>query len=136
MPSQSELVDTLARLIEFVRGHPLKAKRRSALVELVGDHLVDAEAPEWMLVFLEDVLSGRAARTHIPTGYPMGENGLANILADIEVGMGMKLGIEDYGEGVHWKIPRHGIVVFICREALARDQHFYEVSSDSRVSLD
>jgi hypothetical protein len=73
-----------------------------------------------MIQLFDDIRSRRIESTgrHLPSNYPFGENGLSNVLADIESEL-MPLGIEDYGEGISWPIPGCGVKVVILRETNA-----------------
>jgi hypothetical protein len=94
---------------------------RDLLEVIVGDHgLSGPSPPVWMVELFSDIRAGHTARPRrwVPDGYPLGEMGLANILADIEAEL-FPLGVDDYGEGVAWPIPRCGVRVVVIRESTA-----------------
>jgi hypothetical protein len=102
-------------------GVAVNAHLRDMIEEIVVGHDLDADrAPAWMFEFLSRIrnrhLTPRSAEYEIPAGYPHGENGLFNVLADIsEV---YSLGLDDYGEGLTWSISGLGIRVSVIREWL------------------
>ena len=66
---------------------------------------------------LTDIMGRRVdkPRRKVPAEYPHGENGLANVLADIEQEL-FPLGVDDYGEGLVWTLPGCGVRVVVSRE--------------------
>jgi hypothetical protein len=114
----SPLTRLLALLLEQVRGEPLAEETCALLEIIVTDHGLEGDhAPQWMFDFLNAIRERRVGRPRfsIPVGYPLGEEGLANVFADIEQEL-MSLGIDDYGEGMVWPIHRLGLRVVIIRE--------------------
>ena len=55
-----------------------------AVREAVSDHAL-WEAADWLLPLLQRLIDGAPTfqRIEIPAGYPAGESGLANVLADL-----------------------------------------------------
>jgi hypothetical protein len=94
--------------------------------ESIDDHHV-WEANDWLIPLLQRLVDGAPTLRPvvIPQAYPAGENGLANLLADLDAEAWMY--VDDYGEGVLWRLPVAGLEVFICRESGVRDGHTYEV---------
>ncbi|MGW1616442.1 hypothetical protein ACWCQZ_44760 [Streptomyces sp. NPDC002285] len=82
----------------------------------VRDHFPDRPAPEWMNDLLDALLTRRLTGEAVrcPEGYPDGENGLMNILLDLE--REFPLGIEDEGEATFWPMPQIGLALLIGRE--------------------
>jgi hypothetical protein len=85
--------------------------------EAIGNHLVEDRTPPWMIELLDRLLEARPTpeATRYPWGYPEGENGLVNILADMEAALG-PLGIDDCGEQWSWALPALGVRLIVSRE--------------------
>ena len=56
----------------------------------------------------------------LPTGYPQGENGIANILADIDSDI-VRIGVDDWGEGWQLDVPSLGVSAYVSREHERQD---------------
>lgn len=123
----SRLTVVVAAVLDRMAPAPLSAEDRDLLEVLVADHLLDGPAPpEWMVALFEDIAASRFNRPRqlVPGEYPRGEMGLANLLADIEDEL-FPLGIDDYGEFVHWPIPPFGVRVVISRETRGPEPRLY-----------
>ena len=107
---------------------PVPQSTADAVRESIDSHHL-WEANGWLVPLLEGLLDGTptAEPVEIPSGYPAGESGLANLLADLAAEPWVD--VEDYGEGVLWRLPAAGLEVFICREAASgvRDAHTYQI---------
>ncbi|MEZ0367869.1 MAG: ankyrin repeat domain-containing protein [Candidatus Sericytochromatia bacterium] len=115
----SRLAQAMLPVLEKIAARSLSFEERALLEEILTDHgLEGASPPEWMLALFDDILASRGDKPacDVPTGYPGGENGLANILADIHSQF-LALGVEDEGESVCWEIPSCGVTMFISRES-------------------
>ena len=114
----SRLTRAIVPVLEKIAAHPILDDERDLVEVLIEEHGLDGEAPpEWMVELFNDVLNQRVdePRRFVPWEYPEGENGLSNILLDIEAEI-MPLGYDDYGEGANWPIPNCGVQVYISRE--------------------
>jgi hypothetical protein len=117
----SPLTLAIAPVLDRIASQPLTDEGRDLLEIVVEDHgLSGPSPPSWMIELFGDILARRTAlpRRWVPDGYPLGEMGLANVLADIEAEL-LPLGVDDYGEGVKWPIPGCGVRVVVIRESLA-----------------
>jgi hypothetical protein len=116
----SPLTLVLAELLECGYGVAATVESRGVIELAVSDHDLDGDkAPAWLFEFLSRILhrrmTPRTERYKIPSGYPRGENGLCNVLLDIEQAF-RPLGLDDYGEDMKWPIPGLGLEVSIIRE--------------------
>lgn len=116
----SPLTLVLADLLERGLGATAGEKMRELLEIAIREHALEGEnAPAWMFEFFSRILNHRLAprteRYEIPRGYPHGEEGLCNLLLDIDRDV-HPLGFDDYGEGVMWPISDLGLRVGIIRE--------------------
>ena len=109
------LTKLLARVLESVLG-PLSQDQLMEVEDSVHSHGLDGDnPPSWMTKLLQTLVDGvLTGRVSIPDGYPEGENGLTNVLADVGDQL---LGIEDVGESLVWTLPRLGVVLQIQRES-------------------
>jgi hypothetical protein len=117
----SPLTLAIASVLDRIAPVPLSDETRDLLEVVVEDHgLSGPSPPGWMVGLFGDILARRTTRPRrwVPDGYPMGEMGLANVLADIEQEL-FALGVDDYGEGVVWPIPGCGVRVVVIRESSA-----------------
>jgi hypothetical protein len=124
----SELERRVLAIASRELGGPVPQSTADAVRESIESHHL-WEANDWLIPLLQRLLDATPTPgpVEIPWGYPGGENGLANLLADLE---GQTwLHVDDYGEGVLWRLPAAGLEVFISRESKAsvRDSHTYEV---------
>jgi hypothetical protein len=115
----SLLTLAIAPVLDRIAPVPLSDETRDLLEVIVDDHgLSGSSPPEWMVELFSDILARRTRpRRRVPDGYPLGEMGLANVLADIEQEL-FPLGVDDYGEGVTWPIPECGVRIVINRESV------------------
>ena len=123
----SPLTLVLFDLLQRGFGDDPSAERLVQLEALVSDHDLEGEkAPAWMFEFFSRILNRRLTprtdRYVIPCGYPHGENGLCNVLLDIDHDI-KPLGLDDSGEGLTWPIPRLGIRVVVIREWGSEDSY-------------
>jgi hypothetical protein len=117
----SPLTLAIAPVLDCIAPQPLTDQGRDLLEIVVEDHgLSGPSPPQWMIDLFGDILACRTAvpGRWVPDGYPLGESGLANVLADIEAEL-LPLGVDDYGEGVMWPIPAIGVRVVVIRESSA-----------------
>jgi hypothetical protein len=122
----SRLTRAVSPVLDRIGPVPFSDEDRDLLEILVSDHeLGGPEPPGWMVELFEDIAAGRVSRPRrwVPGEYPRGENGLANLLADIEAEL-FPLGVDDYGEGVSWPVPPFGVRVII-RETSASGPWVY-----------
>jgi len=70
-----------------------------------------------MLELLDRLLEGRPTPEAVvyPLGYPEGENGFINVIADVERALGW-LGVDDQGEQLSWPLPALGVRLLLFRE--------------------
>jgi len=124
----SELERHLHAIASREFGGPVPQSTADAMRESINDHHL-REANDWLLPLLQGLLAGRptSGPVEIPAGYPAGENGLANLLADLKAEPWLH--VDDYGEGVIWRLPAAGLEVFICRETASRVRgaHTYQI---------
>lgn len=118
----SRLTLVLTELLERGFGAAATDEVRDVVEIAVSDHDLDGDkAPPWVFEFLSRILNRRMTpRTEgykIPSGYPHGEDGLCNVLLDIEQGL-QPVGLDDYGEDLKWPIPGLGLQVSILREGI------------------
>jgi len=114
----SRLTLVVSNVIDRIAPTPLSDECRDVLEVLIADHGLDGPSPpEWMVELFEDIAEGRVdrPRRQVPSGYPLGENGLANLLADIEESL-FPLGVDDCGEDVSWPVPPFDVRVVVVRE--------------------
>jgi hypothetical protein len=115
----SPLTLALVPVLDRIAPAPLTDEARDRLEAIVESHGLDGPAPPgWMVELFNDICARRTGRPRqsVPDGYPLGENGLANVLADIEEEL-LPLGVDDHGEGVTWPIPGCGVRVVVIRES-------------------
>ena len=109
-------------------GGPVPQSTADAVRKSIESHHL-WETNNWLIPLLQRLLDANPTSepVEIPWGYPAGKSGLANLLADLE-GQAW-LDVDDYGEGVLWRLPVAGLEVFISRESAAsvRNTHTYEV---------
>jgi hypothetical protein len=124
----SDLERHLLALASRELGRSAPASTADAIGEAINDHHL-WEANHWLIPLLRRLLDREptTAPVEIPRGYPAGENGLANLLADLHAEAWID--VDDYGEGVFWRLPVAGLKVFISRESASsvRNVHTYEV---------
>ena len=124
----SELERHLLAVASWEIGGPVPQTTADAVRESIESHHL-WEADDWLIPLLQRLLdaSPTPEPVEIPCGYPDGVSGLANLLADLE-GQAW-VDVDDYGEGVLWRLPVAGLELFISRESAAsvRDWHTYEV---------
>ncbi len=109
-------------------GHPAPQSTANAVRESIESHHL-WEANDWLIPLLQRLIDRipTAQPVEIPCGYPAGSSGLSNLLADLEAETW--LDVDDYGEGVLWRLPATGLEVFISRESWITDPNAdtYEV---------
>lgn len=120
----------LLAVVSRVIGKPVPPDVATAVCNSMSAHSLSAAA-EWLVPLLDRILVGSTTpqAVEIPAGYPGGESGLANVLAD-HAGE-LWADVEDYGEGAVWRLPSLGLEVFFCREHRA-DWHTYQVRRPDR----
>ncbi len=116
----SPLTVVLSELLQRGFGVTANNELHGSLETLVVSHALDGgKAPTWVFEFFSRILNHqlapRSERYEIPRGYPHGEEGLCNLLLDIDRDV-HRLGFDDYGEGVMWPIPGLGLHIGIIRE--------------------
>ena len=109
------MIDSLGAIVAGIRGYALKTDARRIADAVAGDELLTP--PDWMQQFVADIANGRSSDCllRIPMGYPRGENGLINVLLEVDATV-CPLGIEDSGEQLFWALPHNNVQVFIGRE--------------------
>lgn len=97
-------------------GLPETEDLRARISEIVWEHGL-LTPPGWMTDFFSYIANGVDERTEMlfPTGYPEGENGIANILADIDTDVA-HIGVDDWGEGWQLDVPALGVTAYVSRE--------------------
>ena len=109
-------------------GHPAPPSTADAVRESIDAHCL-LEASDWLVPLLRRLVGGVTTDgpVEIRWGYPAGENGLANLLADLNAEPWID--VYDYGEGMLWRLPVVGLEVFVSRESAnsVRGAHTYEV---------
>jgi hypothetical protein len=91
----------------------------------VAGHELDGESPpEWMVAWFARIAARQPIRElfEVPGGYPDGDEGLINLLLDIEEAIG-PLGLDDVGESFEWPVLAAGLVVLTIRET--NDGRYY-----------
>jgi hypothetical protein len=83
----------------------------------IENHLDPEASPSWMLELFDRLLEGRPTSEAVgyPLGYPDGENGFVNVIADVERALG-SLGVDDQGEQLSWPLPALGVRFVLFRE--------------------
>ena len=123
-----ELEQHLLAIASRELGRPAPPSTADAVRESIDGHSL-WEANGWLIPLLRRLIDRLPTDgpVEIPWGYPAGENGLANLLADLQGESWLH--VEDYGEGMLWRLPAAGLEVFISREAASsvRNAHTYEV---------
>lgn len=116
----SELGEKIKYFFSVMYQRELKVEEIEGIEYAIENHILpEDEVPGWMLKFFDNITHKRELDKKIPypNGYPFGENGLINILADLEMDHGFDFtGFNDYGEAVEWKIEKLGLKLFINRE--------------------
>jgi hypothetical protein len=118
--AHSPLTVVLSELLERGFGVPSNNELLGLLELAVSDHGLEGDkAPEWMFEFFSRILNRRWAprseRYEVPRGYPHGEDGLSNLLIDIDQEV-HPLKLDDYGEALMWPIRGLSLHVSIIRE--------------------
>ena len=110
------IVDQLCLITTKASGVADNEDLRSRISEIVWEHGL-LTPPTWMMEFFALLANGVDERTEIliPPGYPEGENGIANILADIDADVA-RIGIDDWGEGWQLDVPSLGVSAYVSRE--------------------
>ena len=114
----SRLTRAIVPVLEKIAAHPMLDDERDLFEVIIQEHGLGGESPpEWMVELFDDVLNQRVdgPGRFVSMGYPEGEDGLSNILLDIQAEI-MPLGYRDYGVGADWPIPSCGVRVYISRE--------------------
>lgn len=112
------LAEAMLPVLEKVAGRTLTQAELALLEEILTNHGLEGPSPpEWILNLCADILGGRCDQIgrKIPSGYPLGENGLANVLSEIELHL-LPLRLNNQGEYQSWPIPACGVTVYIGRE--------------------
>lgn len=112
------LAKAMLPVLEKVAGRTLTQAELALLEEILTNHGLEGPSPpEWILNLCADILGGRCDQIgrKIPSGYPLGENGLANVLSEIELHL-LPLRLNNQGEYQSWPIPACGVTVYIGRE--------------------
>jgi hypothetical protein len=106
-------------------GYPAPSSTRDAIRESIDSHHL-WEASDWLLPLLRRLIDGAltAEPVEIPSGYPYGENAFANLLLDLA--SEAWLDVDDYGEGLRWRLPVAGLELFVSREYRS-DMDIYSV---------
>ena len=124
----SDLEQHLLTIASRELGYSAPQSTADAVRESIASHHL-WEADDWLIPLLRRLVERipTVEPVEIPAGYPAGENSLANLLADLDAETW--LDVDDYGEGVLWRLPTSGLEVFISRESSSsvRDAHTYEV---------
>jgi len=106
----------------------LNATEIHGIENAIDNHFLERDQiPDWMLQFFDNIIYMQELDKKIPypVGYPNGENGMINILADLESDEGFDFtGFNDSGESVEWKIAPLGLKVFINREG----EEYYQLT--------
>lgn len=121
MERWSPLTLAIASVLDRIAPATLTDECRDLLEIIVDDHGLNGPAPPtWIVELFRDIRTGQTAwgRRWVPPGYPLGESGLANVLADIEAEL-LPLGLKDDGEELVWPIPSCGVRLVVIRESLA-----------------
>lgn len=110
------IVDHLSRIAVAAANVPISEDLRDRISEIVLEHGL-LTPPEWMIAFFCLLANGVSTRTQmeLPVGYPEGESGIANILADID-GDITKIGVDDWGEGWQLDVRSLGVSVYVSHE--------------------
>jgi len=114
----SPLAVTLLPILEQIQGTLFSELQQRVLEDIISDHGLNDDNPsEWMVELFEAIPNQKRnfPSWDVPSSYPHGENGLANLLADISREL-CPLQIQDYGEGATWSIPEFDVVVTVMRE--------------------
>ncbi len=121
----STVEQKLLAVVSQVIGKSVPRDVATAVSESISAHSLSTAAV-WLVPLLDRLLAGLTTphAVEIPAGYPSGENGLANFLAD-NAGESWA-DVEDYGEEAVWRLPPLGLEVFFSREHRA-DWHTYQV---------
>lgn len=117
MRSLSELLTLLANEHrKHIDGHRFEAVEEKQVLRILERHGL-ATSPAWMSRLLEKIANKEtlARLERIPSGYPMGENGLVNVLLDINSEI-VSLSLDEHGESLYWEIVPFDLVVSILRE--------------------
>lgn len=122
----SDLERHLLMIASRELGRPAPLSTVEAVRNSIDSHQL-WEANDWLIPLLCRLIEGigTSGPVEIPFGYPAGENGLANLLADLDGEPW--IAVDDYGEGMVWKLPVAGIEVFVSRESGVRDAHTYQI---------
>jgi hypothetical protein len=125
---QSELERHFLAIVSQELGVPVPQSTIDAVHEAIESNSL-CEANQWLIPLLQRLLNAHLTSEpiEIPWDYPGGEAGLANVLAELEGETWLH--VDDYGEGVVWRLPAAGVEVFINRESETsiRNTHTYEV---------
>lgn len=114
----SPLTRVIVPVLELARREQASSIDPGTVERVIVEHGGHGESPpNWMMAWFSRVARGEVSPRlfQVPVGYPTGESGLANILADIEETI-VPLGIADDGESFVWIIPRAGLKVLTIRE--------------------
>ncbi len=113
----SPIAPRLVRVASAVLGRVPTADDWFAVQAAIENHLDPEAGPSWMLELLDRLLEGRPTPEAVgyPIGYPEGENGFVNVVADVERALG-SLGVDDQGEQLSWPLPALGVRLVLFRE--------------------
>ncbi|MFS8071129.1 MAG: hypothetical protein ACMG6S_32570 [Byssovorax sp.] len=102
----SSLAPRLVRVVSAALGRVPTEDDWFVVQEAIENHLDPEAGPSWMLERLDRLLEGRPTPEAVgyPRGYPEGENGFVNVVADVERALG-SLGVDDRGEQLSWPLP-------------------------------
>lgn len=113
----SPLTRVVIEVVELAR--PGSPPVNPAIVEeAVTCHGMNGEAPPaWPLAWFRRIATRQPVSTlfEVPDRYPDGDQGVVNLLLDIEQAIG-PLGVTDVGESLEWIIPGAGLRVLTLRE--------------------
>lgn len=109
------LTPRLVPILSALRPQALSAELWMEVQDAVDGHAPSREGQAWMVDLLDDLLAGRTsgAWQPLPEGYPDGDNGLVNILLDLEA---EAIGYDDQGEDAVWTLKPFGVQLQIVRE--------------------
>ena len=119
MLSTKDLFSVLRRLISDIKtslNEEAMESNFAVLDEIVRRHQL-TNAPRWMVDIFYNIVIGNHLDCflRIPREYPNGDDGITNVLFDIDRDVTALL-IDDYGEGMTWILPHLGTSVVVLRE--------------------
>ncbi len=111
------LTDAILAVVEPLE--PAVDNARMRVQEIVAGHGLAEDPPGWMVDFFTWVAEGRETPhlVYVPTEYPRGGAGLANILAGIDQRICKLENYEEYGEGMEWDYAPSAVAIFISHES-------------------